>query len=131
MALFRRKKDQEILPDEVKDYYKAEQRDRMGMAWLVAVGGFLVTVAIVVGLFFAGRWAYQTYIVNDTDQVTEVEDDENGTNNDLPPITEAPEDEDEENDENEQEEIEDDEAEPAEQPDETVDELPRTGPISE
>ena len=73
MALFRRRKQQnDVLPDEVKDYYRAEQRDRIGGAWLMAFGGFLLTVAIVLGLFFAGRWAYQAIFVNDNDETVDV-----------------------------------------------------------
>ncbi|CAN5650200.1 hypothetical protein BH23PAT2_BH23PAT2_01270 [soil metagenome] len=60
MQLFKRKKQDEVLPDEVRDYYKAEQRDRMGMAWLLAAGVFLATIAIVIALFFGGRWVYRT-----------------------------------------------------------------------
>jgi|AntRauTorckE6833_2_1112554.scaffolds.fasta_scaffold01909_9 hypothetical protein len=60
MQLFKRKKQDEVLPDEVRDYYKAEQRDRMGMAWLLAAGAFLATIAIVIALFFGGRWVYRT-----------------------------------------------------------------------
>jgi hypothetical protein len=129
MALFRRKKDQDILPDEVKDYYKAEQRDRVGMAWVVAVGGFLVTVAIVVGLFFAGRWVYQTYIVNDTDTTSEVEETDATDEDELPPATVLPEDENDE-DEAEDDDVANDEA-PTDQAAEENDELPRTGPLSE
>jgi cytoskeletal protein RodZ len=67
MALFRRKKNQEVMPDEVRDYYEAEQRDRMGMTWLLAIGAFLLTAALVVGLFFAGRWVYQRFFDDSAD----------------------------------------------------------------
>jgi|GEM_PF-2194987 hypothetical protein len=59
MAWFNRRNKDEVLPEEVQDYYKAEQRDRMGVAWLLAAGAFILTVAIILGLFLAGRWAYQ------------------------------------------------------------------------
>lgn len=76
MGLFRRDKNEEVLPDEVRDYYKNEQRSRTGMAWLLAVGGFLLTVAIVFALFFAGRWAYQAIFVDDDDGSAEVVDEQ-------------------------------------------------------
>jgi hypothetical protein len=76
MALFRRKKNQEVMPDEVRDYYETEQRNRNGVTWLLAIGAFLLTAALVVGLFFAGRWVYQRFFdetVVDTTETTTVE----------------------------------------------------------
>ncbi len=75
MAWFNRKNKDEVLPEEVQDYYKAEQRDRMGVAWLLAVGAFILTVAIILGIFFAGRWAYQSIFSSDSsdDTTSEIE----------------------------------------------------------
>lgn len=135
MALFRRNKEQDVLPDEVKDYYKAEQRERMGMAWLVAAGGFLVTIAIVLGLFFAGRWAYTTFFSDDTTTpISEVEETD-ANEDELPSTTDTTDqnanDEDQPTDQQDQ----NDDAIVDEQPSErTVDddtELPRTGPVAE
>ncbi len=135
MALFRRKKDNDVLPEEVQDYYRAEERDRTGRAWLFAAGGFVLTVAVVLGLFFAGRWAYQA-VFNDRDNgtITDV-DDANDNDNDE----EAPVDENDEqlpdffNDEDDAEEANDeDEAEPSEpETPRTGPELPQAGPSSE
>ncbi len=65
MALFKRKSkaaddgtDNKV-PQEVKDYYQAERREHLGMAWLLAFVSLIVTMAVVVGLFFGGRWAYR------------------------------------------------------------------------
>ncbi len=85
MAWFNRKKQNEVLPDEVQDYYKAEQRDRIGVAWLLAAGAFILTVAIIIGLFFAGRWAYQSIFSSDPDTTSEVEE---VPNDGLPGFTE-------------------------------------------
>ncbi len=53
MALLRRNKTTAPdMPPEVDDYYQAEKRDRKGAAWLLGLGALLVTVALVLGLFF-------------------------------------------------------------------------------
>lgn len=66
MALFRRNKtDQTGMPPEVQDYYQAENRQRAGVAWILAFGTLLVTVLIVLGLFFGGRWAFRKIKNND------------------------------------------------------------------
>lgn len=66
---FNRRKKQTTtnLPPEVQQYYQSENRGRMGMAWLIAFLSLLVSVAIVVGLFFGGRWVYRQIAgTNDT-----------------------------------------------------------------
>lgn len=66
MALFnRRKQNTDVLPEEVREYYQTERRERTGMAWLLAVATLLVTFIIAAGLFFGGRWAYRTVFNND------------------------------------------------------------------
>lgn len=60
MALFRRNKvDQAGMPTDVQNYYQTENRERTGMAWLLALGTLLVTVIVVLGLFFGGRWTFR------------------------------------------------------------------------
>lgn len=60
MALFRRNKtDQAGMPTEVQDYYKTVGREHTGVAWLLALATLLVTVVVVLGLFFGGRWAFR------------------------------------------------------------------------
>lgn len=69
MALFRRNKTDETgMPTEVRDYYKAEGRERTGLAWLLALGTLLLTVVIVLGLFMGGRWAFRK--LKDSDKPT-------------------------------------------------------------
>ncbi len=66
MALFNRNKtDQAGMTPEVKDYYKAEGRQRTWVAWLLAVGTLLVTIFIVLGLFYGGRWTFRKLKGND------------------------------------------------------------------
>ncbi len=55
---FRRNRQQSVLPDEVKQYYQAETRQRRGMALILAIGALIATVAVAAGLFFGGRFIY-------------------------------------------------------------------------
>jgi len=59
MKLFNRNKGGENIPEEVKGYYQAERRERLWLAWLLAFTTLVVTVLIVIGLSFGGRWAYR------------------------------------------------------------------------
>lgn len=136
MALFRKRKQQnDVLPDEVKDYYRAEQRDRIGGAWLMAFGGFLLTVAIVLGLFFAGRWAYQAVFVNDNDETIDVIDEAEDVNDQatdgFPDGVVDEEGDTDDADEQEDEADDADDASPAVDASEQAIELPRTGPTTE
>jgi len=51
--------DQANLPQEVQQYYQAEQRERMGVASLLALGTLIVTVLLAAGIFFGGRWVWR------------------------------------------------------------------------
>ena len=69
MALFNRKKKDSVLP-EVDKYYKAEKRDRPGLAWLLALVSIAVVAGLIVAVFLGGRWAYnQITGDDDTNQV--------------------------------------------------------------
>lgn len=62
MALFKKKQTSDTTtPSELQEYYQAENRERRGMAWLLAFITFAVTLIIVLILFFAGRWLYQRF----------------------------------------------------------------------
>jgi hypothetical protein len=50
------------LPEEVKQYYEAERREHIGVAWLLAFVTLVLTVAVIAGLFVSGRWAYRKYV---------------------------------------------------------------------
>jgi hypothetical protein len=66
MAWFnRRKQNTDVLPEEVREYYQTERRERNGMAWLLAAATLVVTFIIAAGLFFGGRWAYRAVFNND------------------------------------------------------------------
>lgn len=53
------------LPQEVQEYYQGERRERTGVAWLLALGTLIVTLAVAFGLFWTGRWVYRTVAGDD------------------------------------------------------------------
>ncbi len=65
MALFKRKKSESVMPEEVQNFYAAERRQRKGTAWLLAIVTLLVTFLIASALFFGGRWIYRAIFDND------------------------------------------------------------------
>src|SRR5688572_19206045 len=77
---FNRKKSEDALPEEVKEYYESGRKQRTGTAWLLALGTLLVTILVAFGLFFGGRWVYQQIAGDDepAEQTTqELEEAEN------------------------------------------------------
>ncbi len=60
MALFRQNKTQRtVLPEEVNDYYKAQKRERTGVALMLGLAALIATLIVGFALFFGGRWVYQ------------------------------------------------------------------------
>jgi cytoskeletal protein RodZ len=70
MAIFDRFKrsDPSVLPEEVKQYYQSEQRQRAGVAVLLGVAALIITVLVATGLFYGGRYAYRK--INKDDKQT-------------------------------------------------------------
>src|SRR4051812_17064489 len=66
----RKKENGKPVPSEVKQYYASEHRERVGLAWLVAFASLILTVAIIAGLFFGGRWIYRKVTNNDKKPTT-------------------------------------------------------------
>lgn len=59
MSLLNRNKTNiETVPQEVREYYQTERRERAGVAWLLALGTLVVTLILASGIYFGGRWAY-------------------------------------------------------------------------
>lgn len=77
---FRRNKQSSVLPEEVQQYYQTEQRQRRGVAALIAVGALLVTIAIAAALFFGVRFAYHQ-IRGDDDKKTQTTNTQDGWQN--------------------------------------------------
>jgi hypothetical protein len=44
---------------EFEEYYMAERHERNGLAWLLALVSFAVSLAIILLLFVGGKWAYR------------------------------------------------------------------------
>lgn len=65
--------DQTDVPEEIKDYYQTERRERTGIAWLLAFGTLIITVVLGAGIFFAGRWAYRQVAGTDEETATPTE----------------------------------------------------------
>ncbi|HSX27711.1 MAG TPA: hypothetical protein VLG25_02920 [Patescibacteria group bacterium] len=55
---FKRTENNQV-PEEVQQYYQAEQRERVGVAWLLALATLVVTVLVALGLLWGGRWTYR------------------------------------------------------------------------
>lgn len=69
----RRNQDSSVLPAEVDQYYQSEQRDRRGVAILLAIVTLIVTLLIATGLFFAGRFVYRKITDNDKPTTAQIE----------------------------------------------------------
>ena len=78
MALFRRKKQpaQTQIP-ELQDYYATQKKESTAMAWLLAIGSLVVTVALFIGLFLGGRWLYRSVTNKDDTSNTSTTQSEN------------------------------------------------------
>lgn len=59
MALLRRKKKVTTNIPELQEYYANQRKESTGLAWLLAIGSLIATVALLIGLFWGGRWLYR------------------------------------------------------------------------
>lgn len=57
--LKRTKKVTTGVPEEVQEYYQSEKREKVGVAWLLALGTLIATLVIALGLFYGGRWVWR------------------------------------------------------------------------
>ncbi len=85
----RKKKDQSVYPQEVQNYYQAENRERTGVAWVLAIGTLVGTILLAAALFFGGRWVYRT--VFDNNSSDETSQTQNGQISDESAVDERPE----------------------------------------
>lgn len=74
---FRRNRQESVLPEEVQEYYQSENRQRRGVAVLLAVAALIFTIAIAAGLFFGGRFLYNQ-IWGDDQQAETTQDEDHG-----------------------------------------------------
>jgi hypothetical protein len=82
--LFNRKNNKTTIA-ELEEYYANEnqRKTRTGAAWFMALLSLLITIAVIVALFFAGRWIYRAVTNNDADSPSTTSD-VNGSNPSLP-----------------------------------------------
>ena len=64
MALFRRKDEVVEEVPELERYY-AERQTSSAWSWLMALVTMILTILIIIGLFFAGRWVYRELIADE------------------------------------------------------------------
>lgn len=81
-ALFKRNDKTTIA--ELEEYYANQNKRRSGTAWLMAFLSLLITIAIIVALFFAGRWIYRAIFDNNDASETGTSETSEGTQTDLP-----------------------------------------------
>jgi hypothetical protein len=62
MPLFKRKDKTTIA--ELEDYYANQKKNSSGRAWFMALLSLFITLAVLAGLFFGGRWLYRL-VTND------------------------------------------------------------------
>jgi cytoskeletal protein RodZ len=58
MPILHKKTDATAIP-ELQEYYASKGKDSTAKAWLLAFGSLLITVAVLVGLFFGVKWVYR------------------------------------------------------------------------
>jgi hypothetical protein len=79
---FKKRKQETNIP-ELKEYYQNVQRERTGLAWLLAIASLLITFSVIILLFMGGRWAFNRLNSSDnnpkTDRPTEQVSEDNNT----------------------------------------------------
>lgn len=58
MPILHKKTDATAIP-ELQEYYASKGKDSSAKAWLLALVSLLITVAVLVGLFFGVKWVYR------------------------------------------------------------------------
>lgn len=75
MAFWNRKKSVENseLPEEVREYYASTKRSRFGAPWLLGLATLLLTLAIAVALYFAGKFVWEQFFTDEAETPTTTE----------------------------------------------------------
>ncbi len=77
MALFRRNKNDSA----TTGYYQSPEAENKPMAWLLAIATFVITLLIILVLFFVGKWAWNKISGdNDNQQATQSQPQSEQTN---------------------------------------------------
>jgi cytoskeletal protein RodZ len=66
------KKNKQTTIAELEEYYanQNQKKNRPWKAWLMAILSLLITVAVIVALFYGGRWLYRTFVEQDNSTST-------------------------------------------------------------
>lgn len=80
------KRNDETTIAELEDYYANQKKSRTGTAWLMALLSLLITVAVIVALFFGGRWLYRTLTSDSSDSTPVATQDSDANDVRLPDI---------------------------------------------
>ncbi len=70
MAIFRRKQQPSVLPEEVNQYYQSQRREKTGVVFFLGILALVATLLIGLGVFFGGRYLYQKIRGNETSPTT-------------------------------------------------------------
>lgn len=65
----RKQREESTLPKEVEDYKASVRKQRVGIAWLLALATIAVTVVLTLVLYFAGRWVWQRFTQSEPTEV--------------------------------------------------------------
>lgn len=72
MALFRKKTEAGILPEEVNQYYIEQRRERRGVMIVLSLLALVATLLIGLALFYGGRYIYHKMQNNKKDTTSGV-----------------------------------------------------------
>lgn len=64
------KRDSDISPEEVRDYYKSKPKQRLAVAWILGVGTLIATLVVATAVFYGGRFLYRKIAGTDKPAVT-------------------------------------------------------------
>lgn len=83
MALFGRKKQDSVLPDEVNQYYRSQKREKTGVVLVLGILALVATLLVGLAVFFGGRYLYNKVKGDDKTPTATVQTDNNKTDNTL------------------------------------------------
>lgn len=79
-----KKKGSDKVPADIQQYYQAERRERVGIAWLLGLATVVATLVVATGLYFGGRWIYRQIANRGAEQTTS-QDETGSTTPQTPP----------------------------------------------
>lgn len=74
-----KRKDSQTTIAELENIYSTQKSNRTSMAWFMLISSVLLAIAVLVSLFFGGRWLYSSLTDETTDTTVTEGNDTNGT----------------------------------------------------